>query len=164
MDHPLPPVNLDHFSLSTFVGTSDHLNFIILADGYRSDVVLVFECRRERRAHQHAPHTRRGREMGLPRFPPGAADSRVELHCSLREDVEKKYRESLLSSSPKRSFQARVSKLITSLDYIIFSLSRTPCLDPYSLSSLSHAHGPSLSSLWSPFSLIFLILSLVHNV
>jgi hypothetical protein len=80
VDDPLAAVHLDDLALATLVGSSHHLDLVVLAHGHRPHVVLAAQIAGERRTHQHAANARRRCEVRLPILPPGARHSRVVLH------------------------------------------------------------------------------------
>lgn len=80
MDNPSPAVNLNNLALAALVGPPHHLHLVVLANGDGSEVVLVAEVDRERRAHQNSPDARRRGEVCFAALTPGAGDARIVLH------------------------------------------------------------------------------------
>lgn len=66
VNNPPTAVNLGHFAFRALVASTNNLDFIVLADRERTDVVLSPELLREVGAHQDATNARRSREVVLP--------------------------------------------------------------------------------------------------
>lgn len=80
VDHPLLSVDLNHLSLASLTGSTDHNNLVVLADGQRSDTPLLAQVLGESRGHDSLSDVRWSGEVSSSLLSSAAANLNVSLH------------------------------------------------------------------------------------